>query len=83
MWRQASNDSEERSDAFVFDSPVPKWERTQRRGAGLDVIGEIFDPVPYGIALHPGSPLREQINTSLLDMLTDGTYERIAQSYGG
>ena len=73
----------ERSDAFVFDSPVLKWERSQRPGAGLEVSGEVFDPVPYGIALQPGSPLREQINTSLLDMLTDGTYDRILTSYGG
>ena len=73
----------ERSDAFVFDSPVLKWERSQRPGAGLEVSGEMFDLVPYGIALPPGSPLREQINTSLLDMLVDGTYDRILSSYGG
>jgi ABC-type amino acid transport substrate-binding protein len=42
-----------------------------------------FDPVPYGIALQPGSPLREQINASLLEMLTDGTYDRILKSDGG
>ena len=70
------------SDAFVFDSPVLKYERSQRQGAGLEVGGELFDPVPYGIALQPGSPLREQINTSMLDMLTDGTYDRILDGYG-
>ena len=74
---------EERSDALVFDSPVLKWERSQRAGAGLEVSGEVFDPVPYGIALEPDSPLREQINKSLLEMLTDGTYDRILNSYGG
>ncbi len=73
----------DRSDAFVFDSPVLKWERSQRSGSGLEVGGEIFDPVPYGIALQPGSPLREQINASLLEMLTDGTYDRFLKSYGG
>ncbi len=73
----------DQSDAFVFDSPVLKWERSQRPGSGLEVSGELFDPVPYGIALQPGSPLREQINTSMLDMLTDGTYDRILSSYGG
>lgn len=73
----------DRSDAFVFDSPVLKWERSQRPGSGLEVGGEIFDPVPYGIALPPGSPLREQINASLLEMLTDGTYDRFLKSYGG
>ena len=71
------------SDAFVFDSPVLKYERSQRQGSGLEVGGELFDPVPYGIALQPGSPLREQINTSMLDMLTDGTYDRILEIYGG
>lgn len=72
-----------KSDAFVFDSPVLKYQRSQRQGAGLEVGGELFDPVPYGIALQPGSPLREQINTSMLDMLTDGTYDRILETYGG
>ena len=71
------------SDAVVFDSPVLKYERSQRQGAGLEVGGELFDPVPYGIALQPGSPLREQINTSMLEMLTDGTYDRIRETYGG
>ena len=73
---------DDQSDAFVFDSPVLKYERSQRQGAGLEVGGELFDPVPYGIALQPGSPLREQINTSMLDMLTDGTYDRILEYYG-
>ena len=67
----------------MFDSPVLKWERSQRPGSGLEVNGEIFDPVPYGIALQPASPLREQINASMLEMLTDGTYDRILKSYGG
>jgi ABC-type amino acid transport substrate-binding protein len=68
------------SDAFVFDSPVLKWERSEPPGAGLEVGGEIFDPVPYGIALQPTSPLREQINAVLLDMLIEGTYDRILKS---
>jgi ABC-type amino acid transport substrate-binding protein len=71
------------SDAFVFDSPVLRWERSQRQGAGLEVSSELFDPVPYGIALQPGSPLREQINATMLEMLTDGTYDRFVSSYGG
>ena len=70
------------SDAFVFDSPILRWERSQRPGTGLEVSNELFDPVPYGIALQQGSPLHEQINTTLLDMLTDGTYDRILTSYG-
>jgi len=71
------------SDAFVFDSPVLRWERSQRPGTGLEVGAELFDPVPYGIALQPDSPLREQVNASLLEMLTDGTYDRLLAPYGG
>lgn len=74
---------DEKSDAFVFDSPILKWERAQRQGSGLEVVGEVFDPIPYGIALPSGSPLREQINTTMLEILNDGTYERILRSYGG
>ena len=64
-------------------SPTTRRIQVRPRGSGLEVGGEIFDPVPYGIALQQGSPLREQINASLLEMLTDGTYDRILKSYGG
>ena len=52
-------------------------------GDGLEVGGELFGPVPFGIALRPGSPLREQVDTAMLDMLTDGTYDRMLSSSGG
>lgn len=70
-----------RSDAFVFDSPILKYELRKRPDAGLAVVGELFDLVPYGIALQKGSNLREQVNATLLDMYTDGTYERIQATW--
>jgi ABC-type amino acid transport substrate-binding protein len=43
----------------------------------LLVVGPLFRPEKYGIALPQGSPLRKPINEALLSMYADGTYERI------
>ena len=52
------------------------WAKT----FGLDqmlVVGPVFHPEKYGIAVAPGSPLRKEINAALLEMLADGTYEEV------
>jgi polar amino acid transport system substrate-binding protein len=49
-----------------------------RRGNGvLAVVGPIFRPEKYGIAVPDGSLLRKSINETLLAMYQDGTYEQI------
>jgi polar amino acid transport system substrate-binding protein len=64
----------ERADAIVFDAPVLlRWVATAGGGKAR-VAGPIFKPETYGIAVATGSPLREQINASLLDIQSDGTY---------
>ncbi len=49
-----------------------------KRGNGmLQVVGPIFRPRKYGIAVGKGSPLRKRINEALLAIYEDGTYEDI------
>jgi polar amino acid transport system substrate-binding protein len=67
--------------AIVFDAPTLQYWAAKRGQGVLEVVGPIFRPVKYGIAMPEGSPLRKQINQALLEMYQDGTYERIYDSW--
>jgi polar amino acid transport system substrate-binding protein len=70
-------------DAVVMDSPVLRYYAADA-GAGLvRLVGPVFSLQDYGIALPTGSPLREEINRALLEMIEDGSYERLEQSWFG
>ena len=47
----------------------------------LQVVGPIFRPEKYGIAVSAGSPLRKQINEALLAMYANGSYEDIYRKW--
>ena len=63
--------------AIVFDAPTLQYWAAKRGGGVLAVVGPIFRPEKYGIAVANGSPLRKSINEALLSMYEDGTYEQI------
>ena len=70
-------------DALVYDAPVLRYYEA-RGGSGIvKVVGQIFNPEDYGIALPNGSPLRESINQAILTLKEDGTYQRIYQFWFG
>ena len=69
--------------AVVFDAPTLLSYARRRGGAEVDIVGDLFDPQPYGIALPEGSPLREPINRALLGMRENGQYDRIYRKYFG
>ena len=63
--------------AIVFDAPTLQyWAAKQGKGA-VQVVGPIFRPEKYGIAVAEGSALRKRINQALLELYADGTYEKI------
>ena len=69
------------ADAIVFDAPVLQ-NRLKVTGGGNEIlVGGIFAHEDYGIALPTGSPLRKTINTTLLDMTADGTYQDLYSRY--
>jgi polar amino acid transport system substrate-binding protein len=71
------------ADAIVFDAPVLQ-NRVKVTGNGTEIlVGGVFARENYGIALPPGSPLRKKINTALLDITADGTYEELYARYFG
>jgi polar amino acid transport system substrate-binding protein len=63
--------------AVVFDAPTLQYWAAKQGNGLVEVVGPLFRPQKYGIAVAVGSPLRKQINQVLLDMYTDGTYEKI------
>jgi polar amino acid transport system substrate-binding protein len=63
--------------AIVYDAPTLQYWAAKRGNGALLVVGPIFRPEKYGIALAEGSALRKTINEALLAMYEDGTYEQI------
>jgi polar amino acid transport system substrate-binding protein len=68
---------QEQVQAIVYDAPTLQYWAAKRGKGVLQVVGAIFRPEKYGIAVAPGSPLRKKINEALLAMYADGSYEDI------
>ncbi len=67
--------------AIVFDAPTLRYWQAKLGSGELRVVGPLFRPVKYGIAIASGSPLRKRINEALLAMYADGTYEEIYRKW--
>jgi polar amino acid transport system substrate-binding protein len=63
--------------AIVFEAPTLQWWAAKRGKGVLQIVGPVFRPLKYGIAMPQGSPLRKQINETLLTLYQDGAYEDI------
>jgi polar amino acid transport system substrate-binding protein len=48
-----------------------------------ELVGAVFNRETYGIAMPSGSPRREAVNRSLLEIRADGTYQRLYQQWFG
>ncbi len=69
--------------AVVYDAPVLQYYAGRKARGQFQVVGPIFKPEKYGIALAPGSPLRKPINEALLSIYQDGTYEALYSKWFG
>lgn len=67
--------------AIVYDAPTLQYWAARLGNGELAVVGPIFRPEKYGIALPAGSALRKSINEALLAMYEDGTYEQIYRKW--
>ena len=72
-----------KADAVVYDAPVLRYYEARDGSGRVKVVGQIFNPEDYGIALPNDSPLRENINRAILMLKEDGTYQRIYQFWFG
>jgi polar amino acid transport system substrate-binding protein len=72
-----------KADALVYDSPVLlHYANTAGRGR-VRVVGQIFKPEFYGIALGSGSVLRESVNRQLLELINSGKYQQMYDRWFG
>ncbi len=72
-----------RLDAVVYARPnLQHYAKTAGKGK-VAVVGRVFAPQDYGMALPQDSPLRERINRILLAMAEDGRLERIRSQWFG
>jgi ABC-type amino acid transport substrate-binding protein len=63
--------------AVVYDSPTLQYLAATQASGAVQVVGPIFRPQKYGIAVAEGSALRKPINEALLKIYDDGTYDRL------
>ncbi len=69
------------AQAIVDDSPTLRYYARVFGPEEVIVVGPIFRPERFGIALPPNSPLRKSVNAALLTLYADGTYEEIHQRW--
>ncbi len=68
-------------DAVVYDAPVLRYYSVTTGAGVVALVGPLFKPEKYGIALPHGSDLREPINEVLLEMYQDGTLQEIEEAW--
>ncbi len=56
----------------VYDSPILRYYVARNPTSGLSLVGDLFDLQDYGFALQLGSPLRKEINASILKLQVSG-----------
>jgi len=70
-------------DAVVAENQQLMFIMNQPERPGMRLVGPIFETFDYGLGLPNGSPLREPLNTAILQMREDGTFERIREQWLG
>ncbi|WP_042341724.1 transporter substrate-binding domain-containing protein [Calothrix sp. PCC 7507] len=72
-----------KADAVVFDAPVLLFYAANEGKGKVEVVGSIFREENYGIVLPNNSPYRKQINSTLLNLKENGTYQEIYDKWFG
>lgn len=70
-------------DAVVYDEPILRHLVTSDPGGGLQVLPASFERQYYGIALPPGSALREPLNRLLLERLEQREWRAVLARHLG
>lgn len=70
-------------EAVVFDAPILAYYANTRGAGQAELVGSIFRQENYGFALPQDSPLREEINRSLLGLSVDDRYRNLVTNWFG
>ncbi|MEJ2691524.1 MAG: transporter substrate-binding domain-containing protein [Candidatus Thiodiazotropha sp.] len=71
------------ADAVVYDLPILRYWVRERHAGELQVLPNHFLRQDYGIALPPGSPLRERFNRGILRIIQSNDWHRVIEGYLG
>lgn len=63
------------------NTPTLQYWAAREGNGQVQVVGPVFLPEKYAIALGEGSALRKPIKPALLQMMADGTYERLRAAW--
>lgn len=69
-----------RADALSADSPVSAWA-VERSEGKLELVGEMFQAAPYGIAVPKDSPLADAMALAMQHLIDTGDYARILEQW--
>lgn len=72
-----------RADAVVYDKPLLRYQIQQRYRNKLQVLPLVLERQDYAFALPTDSPLREDIDTSLLKRINSPDWKRRLGGYFG
>ena len=70
-------------DAMVYDKPLLQYLIKENYPNKLEVLDLTFDPQNYAFALPSGSPLREDVNRSLLKVISQESWRDLLLDYLG
>lgn len=70
-------------DAVVLTAPALRHHEANRGAGVVKVVGPEFRKSDLGFVVALGSPLRRRIDTALVSLREDGTYERIRERWFG
>lgn len=70
-------------EAVVYDAPVLHYFVNTATDNRFQVVGQLFEPEKYGIALPTDSPYREIINKAILRLQERGTYAELYTRWFG
>jgi polar amino acid transport system substrate-binding protein len=74
---------DQRIDAFVHNELILKYRTRTNFPGRVHVLPGIFDRYFGGIAMPPGSPLREPVNRALLKIIATDDWIRLTERYLG
>ena len=70
-----------RVDAVVHDAPALQYYASNKGRDRVVVVGPMFHPDKYAIALPADSPWAERVDVALLELASDGTIDRLRSTY--
>ena len=71
------------ADALVYDAPILRYLVASSYPDRLRILHLVLQRQDYGIALPAGSPLREEVNRTLLQIVRSDEWQNLLERYLG